>query len=612
MKKFLKKIFKFFLYLIGFFLLLLLILYFLRNIILDFAIEKGGSKINKAKVEVFNVDLDIFSQSISWDKLEAADRNDPWKNIFETGFTEFKIQIMPLTDGKFIIDNMVIKDVQSNTKRKTNGSLPQYEKSLKDDEKPSWIKDFALKQIEKEKEAIPVLNKELFKDFSDTDKIIEQLDLETPKKVDEARLYFEERKIFWKNHFEKRNYEQRSKEIQNDFKEIKSFENKKPEEILKSIEKIQDLKEKCESFKNDLKEDRKLAALDLEKANQYKKDFSVWVNSDYEKAKNAINIKDGGLEKISEMLFGKRLTLAGEKLVGLIAQIREAGRKSSEKEKPEKVKVDKYPHLPKFWIKSSQVSVLAPGNTYSFKGEVLNISSDQNKTGQPITLDFLHNDEKTGKISFNGIIDFRDSNDLLSFEFDLKGFILKNLKLTSEDLLSLVIKDGKSDIKASFVSKPRLIKSLAKIKIHDHIFDRAVLEKNPSKLEQLVFEAVESAEVIDIGIILTLEDNTKNISVNSSLGSVVSSRVNDYIKQKAKAEIKKVETGVNLKIDEKRKEFVSFSEEGSVLENILHYEVNLKTEEEKLNREKEELEKKIKGKIDDKKNSLLENLKIKL
>lgn len=612
MKKFLKKIFKFFLYLIGFFLLLLLILYFLRNIILDFAIEKGGSKINKAKVEVFNVDLDIFSQSISWDKLEAADRNDPWKNIFETGFTEFKIQIMPLTDGKFIIDNMVIKDVQSNTKRKTNGSLPQYEKSLKDDEKPSWIKDFALKQIEKEKEAIPVLNKELFKDFYDTDKIIEQLDLETPKKVDEARLYFEERKIFWKNHFEKRNYEQRSKEIQNDFKEIKSFENKKPEEILKSIEKIQDLKEKCESFKNDLKEDRKLAALDLEKANQYKKDFSVWVNSDYEKAKNAINIKDGGLEKISEMLFGKRLTLAGEKLVGLIAQIREAGRKSSEKEKPEKVKVDKYPHLPKFWIKSSQVSVLAPGNTYSFKGEVLNISSDQNKTGQPITLDFLHNDEKTGKISFNGIIDFRDSNDLLSFEFDLKGFILKNLKLTSEDLLSLVIKDGKSDIKASFVSKPRLIKSLAKIKIHDHIFDRAVLEKNPSKLEQLVFEAVESAEVIDIGIILTLEDNTKNISVNSSLGSVVSSRVNDYIKQKAKAEIKKVETGVNLKIDEKRKEFVSFSEEGSVLENILHYEVNLKTEEEKLNREKEELEKKIKGKIDDKKNSLLENLKIKL
>lgn len=613
MKKFIKKILKFFIYFTGFLLILLLALYFCRNIILDFAIEKGGSAVNGAKVDVYGVNLDIFSQKISWDKIEAADKNNPWTNLFETKKTEFQVHVMPLTGKKVIIDSMTISDLAAGTKRKTSGKLPETIEK-KDDQDSSWIKDFALKQLESEKQAIPVLNKEFLKDFSDTDKIVETLDLITLKKVDEAKAYFEERKAFWKNHIESRNYEQRAKEIEKDFNEIKESENKKPEEILKNIEKIQNLKEKCESFKNDLKEDRKIAKADYIIINQYKNDFPLWVKSDLEKARNAVSIKGGGLEKISEMLFGKRLTSLGEKVFELVANIRKAGKKTVEKESPEKIKTDKYPDLPKLWIKKSTISILSSADMYAFKGNVLNITSDQNKTGLPITFDFDHNDEKTGSISFGGIVDFRDLNEIISFDLQCENFVLNNLKLTSDDFIPLVLKSGKSDIKASFVSKPKFIESVADIKIKEHVFDKKRLEENPSKIEALVFEAVESADTIDINVLAKFDNDRKNISLKSSLGSIISQKIKDYIKQKALVESKKVEDKVNALIEEKKKEFNLSSKENEdlVSGDLSLYESKIDEEEQKLDNKKDELEKKVKRKIDDKKDELLEKLKIKL
>ncbi|MGE4518598.1 MAG: TIGR03545 family protein [Desulfobacteraceae bacterium] len=612
MKKFIKKIIRFFLYLTGFMLVLLCLLYFLRNLILDYAIEKGGSKVNGAKVEVHDVNLNLFSQSISWGKIEAADKNDPWKNILETGFTEFKIELIPLTGSKVIIDSMIVRDIQSGTERKTDGSIPVPEEDLKEDKKPSWIKDFALKQLEKEKQAIPVLNKDFFRDFSDTDKIVESLDLVTPVKVDEAKAYIEERKVFWENHFKKRNYEQRAKEIEADFKEIKGSENKKPEEILAAIEKIQDLKEKCVSFKKDLRKDRVLAEKDLEKINQYKKDFPGWVESDLEKAAKAVNIKNGGLERISEMLFGKRVVSAGEKIVKITGLIRNSLKKSEKTEKPEKIKADKFQDLPAFWIKKSEVSFLVTESNYSFSGNILNISSDQNKTGRPAVFDFMHNDAEAGNIIFKGIIDFRDLEDIISFDLNCTDFVLNNFKLTSDDLVPLVLRSGRADIDSSFVSKPELIKFSGNIKIRDHVFEKNG-SKNHTTLEKLVLEAAESAEVLDISLLVNLDKNKKEISVKSSLGSVISDRISSYVKGKAQAETKKIEKMVRTRIEEKRKELVSSSGEGNMIisENISDYEKKIGNEEEKINAGKKELEKKIKSKIDDKKDELLDKLKIK-
>lgn len=613
MKKFVKKMLKFLLYFAGFFLAVLIALYFCRNIILDFAIEKGGTAVNGAKVDVYGVNLDVFSQKIAWDKIEAADRNNPWINILETGHTEFQVNLMPLTAGKVIIDSMTVSDIKTGTKRSSSGEIPETDEK-KDSKDSSWIKDFALEQLEKEKESIPVLNREFLKDFSSADKIVEELDLITPKKVDEAKAYFEERRVFWKDHLASRDYEQRANEIEKLFVEIKDSENKRPEEILKSIEKIQDLKEKCDSFKKDLKEDREIARSDFAKISQYKNDFPIWVQSDYEKAKKAVSIKDKGLEKISEMLFGKRLTSYSKKIFEIVSQIRNAAGKTVEKETSEKVKTDKYPDLPRFWIKNSKVSISSPDGLYEFNGNISDITSDQNKTNRPVTFGLDHNDEKTGSVSFKGIIDFRDLNEIINFDLQCQNFVLKNLRLTSDDLIPLVIKSGKSDIKASFVSRPKFIEFFGDIKIKDQIFDKKGPGENNSKLESLIFEAVETADKIDISVFVKLDDDKKKISLKSSLGQVIGRKIRDHINDKAAAESKRVEEKVKALIDEKQKEFnlSSGESESLVSDNLSFYESRIEKEEKRLDRQKEDLEKKVKRKIDDKKDELLEKLKIKL
>ena len=73
-----------------------------------YLIENFGSRIAGAKVEVDGVYLKPFQLHITWERLQFTDKNDTWKNLFETGKCDFELAFRPLLAGKVLIDKMQI------------------------------------------------------------------------------------------------------------------------------------------------------------------------------------------------------------------------------------------------------------------------------------------------------------------------------------------------------------------------------------------------------------------------------------------------------------------------------------------------------------------------
>ena len=69
--------------------------------------------------------LSINPIGIEFARLQVANPNDGWKNVFETGKVKFALNFGQLLRGKFIIETMEMNDLILGTKRTTDGSIPK-------------------------------------------------------------------------------------------------------------------------------------------------------------------------------------------------------------------------------------------------------------------------------------------------------------------------------------------------------------------------------------------------------------------------------------------------------------------------------------------------------
>ncbi|MCK4694543.1 MAG: AsmA family protein, partial [Candidatus Cloacimonetes bacterium] len=183
-----KKPIKRFLLIILILILLLVIivagLFIFRNQIATFVIEKSGSAVAGARVEVDNLYMKPFKLHISWERFQVTNKNDTWRNLFETAKCEFSLAFKPLWDRKVIIEKMKMETVQFDTKRSTDGKLPIKKKKPK---KPSKLLLAIKKNLEREKQQIPVFNPKFLKTKIDVDSLMQVLNFQTPAKADSLK-----------------------------------------------------------------------------------------------------------------------------------------------------------------------------------------------------------------------------------------------------------------------------------------------------------------------------------------------------------------------------------------------------------------------------------------
>lgn len=335
-------------------------------------IEKTGTSIVGAKVELEKADLTLFPLGLTLTGLQVTNPDSPMRNMFEAGRISFLMDGPSLILKKYIIDDMAIEGVRLNTERKRSGAIGR---PVKKEEAPE---DEAIKLITFD---LPDIKEVLKKEDLQSVKIIEA----TQKQVEADRKRFEQ--------------------------EIKALpDEKKIEEYQRRIENIKRSRglggiiggtAELVAIKNDIEADlRRISALKDElttKATDYSgrvKAAAAAPQNDVRKILDKYSISTEGIANLGSLFIGGRLRelieqgLRWREKIDLIAapEGRENGVKVQKtlRGKGVDVRFREYAPLPDFLIKRASVTLSIP--TGDFSGLITNITGDQDILGSPMRI----------------------------------------------------------------------------------------------------------------------------------------------------------------------------------------------------------------------------------
>jgi uncharacterized protein (TIGR03545 family) len=87
----------------------------------EFGIERVGTRVNGAKVELAGVDISWRNASITLRGLQVTDRSQPMVNAVEVASMRFAVAVKPLLWAKVIIEDGSITGIRTGTARKYSG-----------------------------------------------------------------------------------------------------------------------------------------------------------------------------------------------------------------------------------------------------------------------------------------------------------------------------------------------------------------------------------------------------------------------------------------------------------------------------------------------------------
>lgn len=424
--------------------LILVFAYFFRNIISRKIVVSASEEVFAAKCDIGFIDFDLFDTHFQIRDYAVANKNAPMKNLFEIKKIDLYFDLLELSRGKFVCNNISVDGISWNTDRKFSGALPKKSISKKKDSilnnNPiSKMVDEELTRIKNEVSISAGL--EAIREQTDP-KLILQRELnafQSPKIRDEI-LDFAPRFIeTWKLEVDTV-YSDVQTVIKRgeDFATINFQEIDSVEKIYDAISKLSVLiKASNENIQN-VKSLAKKIESDANEVETLGKNAEQYIRSDFEHIKTtASNIKEistrgasGIVSDLFRIFYLKTLGKYYPRLMYLIASFNDMQRTPKKENAPSLA--DKSRSLarlegrnflfsdhssPSLLFKNIQLSSISPDKTFSIAGNVQNITNDADRLNKAITMQ-VSSTQKQFSENFSGIVDLRKASPRL---FNVKG-----------------------------------------------------------------------------------------------------------------------------------------------------------------------------------------------
>jgi uncharacterized protein (TIGR03545 family) len=399
-------------------------------------IEKTGTAIVGAEVDVDRADVSLFPLGITLRGLEVTNPQAPATNSLECARIAFSLDSLNLLRRKVIINEMAVEGVQFDTPRK----------------RPGAVKKRPEKKPETEKKP-PV---SLSLSMPDAKTILQTAQLESPKLIESAKSDLQQQKETWQ-------------------KRIAEMPDKATFDAYKSrIEKIRQSKTSgIEGLVGELGEVRALTddiTRDLERVKKAKAAFSTDLASaknlveraerapleDARRLRDEYGISTSGLQNMSQVLFGDTVgswvrngLLWYDRLKPVVE--RAAAQKGDIKVvKPVRgrgvnVRFKETSPLPDFLISKALVSAETTAGIVA--GTIRNITPDQDVLGRPLTFTFSGEKLKTAQSiglsgEFNHIVPSKPDD---SARFTMRGYLVRAVVLSNNRDLPITLREGVLD-----------------------------------------------------------------------------------------------------------------------------------------------------------------------
>ena len=461
-------------------LLVLMFAYLFRNIISRKIVVSASEAAFGAKCDIKFIDFNLFDTHFQIKEYAVANQNAPMKNLFEIKNIDIKFNLLELSRGKFVCENIAVDGISWNTDRKTSGALPKKVKSQKDESSilnNNPVTQMINSELEQIKNGVSLSNGfEALREQTDPRLILqrEMNAFQSPKIKDEIIDFVPTFVDSWKVQASQTESNVRSLVSKGqDISEIDFQNMSSPEEIQnfivkitemiavskKNIEVVQDLSSKIQD--------------DVKKIETLGKNIETYVSADINHVKKvAAQIKDikakgasGFVSDLFRVFYLETLGSYYPRLMELIAMANQA-QKSPKKENAQTL-ADKSKAMerlqgrnflfsdhsaPTLLFKNVQLSGHSPDNDFTLAGDVQNITNDVDTWNKPITLS-LSSTQKQFKETVQGTVDLRSATKSLvdvagnfsGLDLDLDAKITGLPKLAGAFETSAEIEIGKNN-----------------------------------------------------------------------------------------------------------------------------------------------------------------------
>lgn len=399
--------------------------------IIERYIEKAGTSVVGAKVELRGADLSFFPLGLTLAGLEVTDPGSPMRNAFEAERVAFLMDGVNLLLGKVTIDEMTVSGVRLNTPRESSGAVARAPRAAR--------------------EAPPLVTFEI----PSVGEVLEKEELESVRLASEIEKGLKEDRERLEKAVKGLPDEKRIKEYEERFERIKG----RAKSPLEMVSKAQELM----ALRSDIEKDARLVeslAKDGEKTlRQYRQraeQASGAPARDVKRLTEKYALTREGLANLSKVFFGGQIYAWADKLVMWRERVDRAS-KVFEKEPGVEVRprgkgaVVRFPEAdptPSFLVRRAFVSVSVPSGDIS--GEIMDATGEQHITGRPVKFHFSGARLKgLDSMSLTGQVNRVDPKAPRDFaRFDVRGYRFSGLELSGGSSLPLALGKGVVDMSA--------------------------------------------------------------------------------------------------------------------------------------------------------------------
>jgi len=580
--------------------LIALFAYFTQDRILERQLESALEAIAGAKVEIDHFHFSLLKAECSWNRLQIANANDPWKNLVETGRASFDLETRPLFWRRFIIKEMALERVRTGTPRKTNGSLPKKPEPPKSTEPDLF--DRAKAALQKQLGDAPIFDLSGLGKKLKVDSLIQFENLASIQAYQALRFTADSTFNYWKSQLDVKMYTTRVNEIESNVKSLKLEKIDEIKDVVAVVElakKVDDIRKDVLSLKKDVEQKHAALTQTFDDLQAELKAAQISLEQDIDKAKQLAKLKDLDVKDVALVLFGSAVVDRYEQLLDYVA----TGRKYLDKvqrltatekvEKPPRFKGQDihFPfhyRYPKFLLRQAKFSAAtAAGDTsraYFLEGNLTGLTNQPSVLGRPtrFQVNLMRLGGNTYRVvgSLDHITDqARDSLWLSAENFGL-GRI--NLKKSMYFPSAISAQKGNIALAGFFIGNRIDVKLNVDASPINFIYEQEATDR----VAKIIREVLEGVTNVNLKAQLIGGAGADfKLNLNSNVDNVLANQIKLTIAQNLREAQHQVESYVRTEVDKRRKQV-----EAIVAENRQKVYIELDRAKQKVNEITNELE----------------------
>ena len=597
-----------------------IVLYIFMDRWIEAGLELAGEKAVGAKVEIDNLHLTLSPLGIRFSRLQVADPNDGWKNMFETGKVQFTMNFGQLLRGKYIIESAEVNDVILGTKRTTDGSIPRppAPPPSKGDTTGSSIQFAQLAETAMNNHVVehPMLDPSILRNGLNVDSLLRVANLRSVAYIESLKVQAKTVTAQWPSAMSDiDNGKRRLAAIDSSVRAINPSALKDVASITSAISTVDQASKGIKDVVNTFDARQASIRSDIGKISTSVGSIDDIAKEDFRRVLSLARLPDLNAMGLADALLGKQLMQNVKKYLSYadIARAKIAQYQGKpEMEKPQRMKGQdiRFPverAYPKFWIQN----VVLSGGTdrtqdtaYIYaKGQVNDVTNDQHATQKPMTVKLNATKGGTLSAAIGALFDRRKEVPYDEYTANVAGVKLADVAIGSESFLHGKISGAQLNTEVDVKIPGSRFDGTADIHFHNVGFSYDGQPANTG--EKLVREVLDGVTGFEVKLRAWKKDAGFDIALSTDLDEQFTNRV----KAVMGAELAKVQADLRAKINatiaQKRQEFEAIynAKKAQAEQQLAQYQsiVNdkLTLVDSKKKELQDQLDKQGKGKIDD-------------